>query len=63
MKPYSVEIEMTTRWTVEIHANDEDEVQQIVEEGGFDEDDGSFKEVQSVEIINIEEITDVDNDY
>lgn len=60
MKVYSVNIDVITRWTVEIDANDENEAQQIAEEMGFGEieDSADFEELRSVEATDVQEITD-----
>ena len=61
-RPYSVEIDVTTRWTVEIHADSEDEEWSKAENMSADEieEEGDFKEELSVEVNDVEEITDVD---
>lgn len=60
LKPYSVDIEVITKWTVEIHANDEVEAQEIAENMDLDEIESSadFKEVVSVQSTDVQEITD-----
>jgi hypothetical protein len=60
VKPYSVEIDVTMRYTIEIHANDENEAQKIAENmnpDAIDLEDG-FGELRSIETTNVEEITD-----
>jgi hypothetical protein len=60
MKPYSVEIDVTTRYTIEIHANNEEKAQEIAENMDLDEieSDANFKDLRSAEVTNVEEITD-----
>jgi hypothetical protein len=62
IKPYSVEVEVTTRWTVEIHADNEDEAKEKAEELAFSEIEisGDFEETLSAEVTNIEEIINDD---
>lgn len=61
-KPYSVEVDVTTRWTVRIDADSEDEAWDKVEgmTVGEIEENGDFKDELSVEVNNAEEITDVE---
>ena len=63
-KPYSVDIEVITTWTVEIHAADEDDAYEIAENLDLDEieDGADFREMRSVEVIDVQEITDDNND-
>lgn len=62
MKPYNVEVDATTRWTIRIDADSEDEAWLIA--GGMDTDEiesgDCFKELRDVEVVSVEEITDVD---
>lgn len=62
MKPYSVEIDVTTRWTVEIHADSEDEAWNKAENMSADEieEEGDFKELRPVVVNDVGEITNVD---
>lgn len=58
MRPYKITVYITTRWKIEIHANDETEAQQIgesLEPGGI-ELNGDFQEDHSVEVVDVEEI-------
>ena len=56
MKPYNVEIDVTTRWTVEVHAEDEDEATTQAESMSLDEiaASGDFKELVDVTVASIE---------
>ena len=62
MKPYSVEIDVTTTHTIEIHANNEEEAQEIAENMDLDdiESGDDFEELRSIEVTNVEEITNDD---
>ena len=58
MRPYKVTVDVTTRWTVEIHANDETEAQQVAEYMGTDEIEaaGDCSEVVSIEAVDVIEL-------
>jgi hypothetical protein len=62
IKPYSVEVEVTTRWTIRIDADSEDEAVDKAEDMRMDEIEisGDFEEELSVEVTNIEEIINDD---
>ena len=56
MKPYRAEVEVTNKYSVEVHAGDETEATQHVEnmDAGQVEDGGDFIELVGVEVTDIE---------
>lgn len=56
MKPYKAEVEVTNKYSIEVHAGDETEATQHVEnmEAGQIEDGGDFIETVGVEVTEIE---------
>lgn len=58
MKPYEVMVEVTTRWTMEIHANDETEAQQFAEDVDTEDIEaaGDHSEVISIEAVDVIEL-------
>ena len=64
MKPYKVEIEITTKYSMEIHAFDETEAIQKAEnlEPRAIEMGGDFEEITKIEVTDIEEIKPEDDE-
>ena len=58
MKPYEVTVDVTTRWTMEIHANDETEAQQFAEDVDTEDIEaaGDCSEVISIEAVDVIEL-------
>jgi len=58
MKPYEVTVDVTTRWTMEIHANDEIEAQQFAEDVDMEDIEaaGDCSEVVSIEAVDVIEL-------
>ena len=56
MKPYKAEVEVTNKYSIEVHAGDETEAIQHVEnmDAGQIEDGGDFIELVGVEVTDIE---------
>ena len=56
MKPYKAEVEVTNKYSIEVHAGDETEATQHVEnmDAGQVEDGGDFIELVGVEVTDIE---------
>ena len=56
MKPYRAEVEVTTKYSIEVHAENETEATQHVEDmsGHQIEDGGDFIELVGVEVVDIE---------
>lgn len=56
MKPYRAEVEVTNKYSVEVHAGDETEATQHVENmnAGQIEDGGDFIELVEIEVTDIE---------
>ena len=57
MKTYNVEVDVTTRWTIEVHADDEDEASAQAEAMTPDEIEalGDLEGSGCVEVVSIEE--------
>lgn len=64
MKPYTVTLEVTTRWTMEVHAENEEDAQAVAEDLELDaiENGGDFGELSSVEVMDIEVVYPEDED-
>lgn len=56
MQPYKVIAQITTKWTIEVHANDKTEAQTTVEDLGQNaiEIGGDFEGLVSVEVTGVE---------
>ena len=64
MKPYRAEVKVTNKYSIEVHARDETEATQHVEnmDAGQIEDGGDFIEMVGVEVTDIEPMEPDDED-
>jgi len=64
MKPYKVEIEFKTKWTMEVHGTDEESVRETVKNMNHHqiEDGGDFEEILGIEVLDVVDLDPPDDE-
>lgn len=57
MKPYRVQVEVTTKWTLEVYGEDEQEAEDRAQNMDLDEieSSGDFDEITNVEVTDVQQ--------